>query len=89
LYAGALAPGAAMLEANALAQAFAEALSGEALETAGDRAATVTAARATFRRIMVVFLDGQKYQRPGLHDTEWCSSGQMINFCTSRDFPHA
>ncbi len=60
-----------MLEANALAQAFADVLSGDALEMAGDNMATVTDASATLRKIMVVFLDGQKYQRPDLHDTEW------------------
>jgi hypothetical protein len=64
LYAGVLLPGAAMLEANALAQAFADILSGDALDMAGDNVATVTAASATLRRIMVVFLDNQKYQRP-------------------------
>src|SRR5271165_176553 len=53
-----------MLDANALAQAFAEALSGDALGMEGDNVATVTAASAIFRRIMVVFLKGQKYQRP-------------------------
>jgi hypothetical protein len=63
LYAGVLLPGA-MLDANALAQAFAETLSGDALEMVGDNVATVMAASATFRRIMVVFLKGQKYQRP-------------------------
>jgi hypothetical protein len=47
LYAGVPAPGAAMLDANALAQAFAEILSGDALETLGDKAAIVTAASAT------------------------------------------
>src|ERR1700722_5752566 len=46
-----------MLDANALAQAFAEILSGDALEM-------VAAASATFRRIMVVFPEDQKYQRP-------------------------
>jgi hypothetical protein len=53
-----------MLDANALAQAFAEILSGDALEMVGYDAAIVTAASAIFRRIMVVFLKGQKYQRP-------------------------
>jgi hypothetical protein len=64
LYAGVPVPGAAMLDAKALAQAFAEILSGDALETVGDKAAMVTAASAALRRIMVVFLEGQKYQRP-------------------------
>jgi hypothetical protein len=64
LYAGVLAPGAAMLDANALAQAFAEILSGDAFETVGDNVAIVTTASAIFRRFMVVFLEGQKYQRP-------------------------
>jgi hypothetical protein len=36
-----------MLAANALAQAFADILSGDALETAGDNVATVRAASAT------------------------------------------
>jgi hypothetical protein len=57
-----------MLDANALAQALAEVLSDDALETVGDRAAMVTAARATFRRIMVVFLKGQN-TNPRMHLT--------------------
>src|ERR1700675_1132140 len=76
-----------MLDANALAQAFAESLS-DALETVGDKAATVTAANAIFRRIMVVFLDGQKYQRPAGTIRSGGSPGQTRNFCALQKFPH-
>src|SRR5882757_11267885 len=53
-----------MLLAKALAHALTETFSGDALEMAGDRAAIVTTASAILRVIMVVFLEGQKYQRP-------------------------
>jgi hypothetical protein len=53
-----------MRVAKACAQAASDALSGDALEIEGDMAAVAARMSPTVRIFMVVFLDGQKYQRP-------------------------
>jgi hypothetical protein len=78
-----------MVEANAVAQALAEAFSGDALETAGANAAIERAATTILRVFMVVFLKGQKYQRPtikiGSHHLagkrEFFSLGAFLLMC--------
>jgi hypothetical protein len=64
LYDGEADPGAARLEAKALAQALSATLCGFALDIEGEIAAIAAAMRVRFRSCMVVFLDAQNTNTP-------------------------
>ena len=64
MYEGAAVHGDARLVAKAYAHASSAAASGKAFDTAGASAPIAKARSAIFLWFMVVFLDGQKYQRP-------------------------
>jgi hypothetical protein len=73
-----------MLSTKARAQIFIAAVSGDALQIVGENAAMAAAASPKVRGFMVVFLDGQRYQRPTVRIT----THQARFIMHLRDFSH-